>query len=100
MTRVLLTLALAISTAALAAQSDGWVSIFDGKTLDGWKASENPATFRVENGTIVVLKAGPEIEVLAKNDVGNSVIATPAIADNRLYVRTYDTLWCFEEPAQ
>jgi len=53
-----------------------------------------------ENGTIVVLKSGPEIEVLAKNDVGNSVIATPAIADNRLYVRTYDTLWCFEEPAQ
>ncbi|MBL8849246.1 MAG: PQQ-binding-like beta-propeller repeat protein [Planctomycetaceae bacterium] len=52
-----------------------------------------------ENGFIVVLKAGPEIEVLAKNDVGNSLIATPAIADNRLYVRTYDTLWCFEEPA-
>jgi outer membrane protein assembly factor BamB len=52
-----------------------------------------------ENGFIVVLKAGPEIEVLAKNDVGNSLIATPAIADNRLYVRTYDTLWCFEEAA-
>jgi outer membrane protein assembly factor BamB len=49
-----------------------------------------------ENGFIVVLKAGADIEVLAKNDVGNSLIATPAIADNRLYVRTYDT-WCFEE---
>jgi hypothetical protein len=30
------------------------VPLFDGKTLDGWKASENPSTFRVENGTIVV----------------------------------------------
>ncbi|HXG67127.1 MAG TPA: DUF1080 domain-containing protein [Blastocatellia bacterium] len=31
-----------------------WISLFDGKSLDGWKASENPATFRVENGAIVV----------------------------------------------
>ena len=32
---------------------DGWVSLFDGETLNGWRASENPATFRVENGVIV-----------------------------------------------
>src|SRR5687768_2256325 len=35
-------------------QPDGWVSLFDGRTLTGWRASENPATFRVENGEIVV----------------------------------------------
>ena len=35
-------------------KSNGWVSIFDGKSLDGWKASENAATFKVENGAIVV----------------------------------------------
>lgn len=33
---------------------DGWIRLFDGKTLDGWKASENPATFKVEDGQIVV----------------------------------------------
>ncbi len=33
---------------------DGWVSIFDGKTLDGWKAAERPESFRVEDGAIVV----------------------------------------------
>jgi Domain of Unknown Function (DUF1080) len=54
MTRVLLTFLVALAAAAPAAQTDGWVSLFDGKTLDGWKASENPATFRVENGTLVV----------------------------------------------
>lgn len=31
-----------------------WTSLFDGKTLDGWKASEHPATFSVANGAIVV----------------------------------------------
>lgn len=31
-----------------------WVSLFDGKTLAGWKASEHPATFSVVDGAIVV----------------------------------------------
>jgi Domain of Unknown Function (DUF1080) len=34
--------------------NDGWVSLFDGKTLEGWKASDQPGTFRVEDGAIVV----------------------------------------------
>jgi hypothetical protein len=33
---------------------DGWVALFDGRTLAGWRASEHPATFRVANGAIVV----------------------------------------------
>jgi hypothetical protein len=33
---------------------DGWISLFDGVSLDGWRASENPGTFRVEDGMIVV----------------------------------------------
>lgn len=33
---------------------DGWVSLFDGKSLDGWRASEDPGTFTVEDGAIVV----------------------------------------------
>lgn len=36
------------------AGSDGWVSLFDGKTFTNWKAAENPATFSIENGTLVV----------------------------------------------
>ncbi len=32
----------------------GWVSIFDGKTLKGWKVSERPESFHVEDGAIVV----------------------------------------------
>ena len=32
---------------------DGWISLFDGKTLNGWKASENKGTFSVRDGMIV-----------------------------------------------
>ncbi len=35
-------------------QSDEWISIWDGETLDGWRASENPESFSVEDGKIVV----------------------------------------------
>jgi hypothetical protein len=34
--------------------SDGWISLFDGKSLDGWKFSEQPGTFSVEDGAIKV----------------------------------------------
>lgn len=30
-----------------------WISLFDGKTLNGWQVGENAATFAVQNGTIV-----------------------------------------------
>ena len=50
-----------------------------------------------ENGNIVVLRSGPTLEILAKNDVGDSLVATPAIADNRIYVRTLNKVYCFAE---
>lgn len=31
-----------------------WISLFDGKTLNGWKAAEHPGTFTVADGAIVV----------------------------------------------
>ena len=39
---------------AVSAPEAGWVSLFDGKTLAGWQANENPSTFWVEDGAIVV----------------------------------------------
>jgi len=32
---------------------DGWYQLFNGKNLDGWKASENKDCFKVEDGCIV-----------------------------------------------
>ncbi len=36
------------------AQENGWVSLFDGKTLNGWKVGDNKESFKVEDGNIVV----------------------------------------------
>lgn len=52
---LLLAALVAFSLSAFAADSkDGWISLFDGKSLDGWKASDKPGTFSVENGEIVI----------------------------------------------
>lgn len=53
-----------------------------------------------ENGFIVVLKQGPKLEILAKNDMGDSIIATPAIANGRLYIRTLKKLYCISNEAK
>lgn len=51
---VLLTVALLGASAAVAqdGQSD-WTELFDGKTFDGWKANENPDSWKIENGALV-----------------------------------------------
>ena len=55
--KTLLTLALAslihITLVGQNKSNDGWISLFDGKTLTGWKASEHPGTFTIADGMIV-----------------------------------------------
>ena len=41
-----------------------------------------------EDGQLIVLRAGPTFERIAQNDMGASVLATPAISEGRLLVRT------------
>ena len=41
-----------------------------------------------EDGTVYVIAAGPEYSVLAKNRLGDSCLATPAISAGTLYFRT------------
>jgi hypothetical protein len=35
------------------ANDEGWISMFDGKTLDGWKANGHPESWSAKNGEIV-----------------------------------------------
>jgi hypothetical protein len=43
-----------VLTACSPNPGDEWVSLFDGKSLDGWKVNENSSTFSVQNGELVV----------------------------------------------
>jgi outer membrane protein assembly factor BamB len=46
-------------------------------------------------GRVTVLRAGADWEVLSTGDLAERVIATPAIADGRIFIRGEKTLFCF-----
>jgi len=48
-----------------------------------------------EDGKVVVIRAAPEWEIVAINNLDEDTFATPAILDGRIYVRTRAALYCF-----
>ena len=54
---------------AVFAQKGEWIELFNGNNLDGWKVSENPASFTVEDGVIKV--AGPRGHAFYVGPVGD-----------------------------
>src|SRR5664279_4575491 len=65
-----------IIAATCAAQSNGWVNLFDGKTLNGWKRLAGSAEYKVENGMIVghtVLNSGNTF-LATEKEYGNFIL--------------------------
>jgi hypothetical protein len=48
---------------------DGWISLFDGKSLKDWKVGKNAATFSVDSGMIIV--HGPTAHLFYVGDIKN-----------------------------
>ena len=51
-------------------QSNEWISIWDGETLNNWRASENPDSFEVVDGKIVV--DGPRGHLFYEGPIANA----------------------------
>lgn len=68
-TLALLLVAFALPGNSATAAEAGWVSLFDGKSLSGWTASENKESCRVEDGNIVV--GGERSHLFYSGEVGN-----------------------------
>jgi hypothetical protein len=69
MKKTVFLLALVLLSFRLTAQSQEWIELFNGKNLDGWKVSENPTSFKVEDGVIKV--DGPRAHAFYEGEVGN-----------------------------
>src|SRR5688572_28302858 len=75
--------------------TDGWISLFDGKTLNNWKAAENPSTFRADSGMVIVhgprahlFYDGPVLEHNFKNfEFKTSVMTTPG-SNSGIFIHT------------
>ncbi len=47
-------------------------------------------------GVITVIKAGRDFEVLAENDLGEPISASPVFANGTLYLRGFENLWAIK----
>lgn len=91
----------------------GIASCFDARTgepfyhqervgaLGGYYASPIAAGGKIciasERGEVVILRAADTLEILARNDLREPILATPAVVGSSLYVRTEKTLFAFCE---
>ena len=57
-------------------------------------AADGKVYFTSERGDVHVLQAGDEYRLLASNPMNEICMATPAIADGRLFIRTRSRLYC------
>lgn len=88
-------MALVLSSMNSSPVSDGWIKIFDGKTLKGWKVGENASTFTVADGAIVVFGNrahlfydGPVKDHNFKNFEFKAKVMTMPGANSGMYIHT------------
>jgi outer membrane protein assembly factor BamB len=70
-----------------------WQERVDGVFSASPIAGAGHVYFPSEGGVTFVVKAGPKPEIVARNDLGVRIIASPAAAGGRLFVRTDDHLF-------
>ena len=51
-------------------------------------ASGDKLYYSIEQGDVVVVKAGPEFEILSRNPMDDLLMASPAISGDMIYFRT------------
>jgi hypothetical protein len=69
---------------AQAQTSQGWTSLFDGKTLNGWKQATGKATYTVENGQIIgtTVVNSPNSFLITEKEYGDFILELDAKVDD------------------
>ncbi|MBE9466607.1 DUF1080 domain-containing protein [Dyadobacter subterraneus] len=89
-------LALVVLISAVSApKQDGWISIFDGKSLKGWKVGNNASSFSIEDGAIKVngpvghlFYEGPIKNHMFKNFEFKAQVMTKPGSNSGIYIHT------------
>jgi outer membrane protein assembly factor BamB len=67
-----------------------WQQRIDGVFSATPVAADGKIYFLSENGETIVLRAGRNPDVLARNDIGERQIASPAVSNGQIFIRTDD----------
>jgi outer membrane protein assembly factor BamB len=71
-----------------------WQERLGGEYRASLLAGDGKVYFTSLGGVVTVIKAGRTFQVLAKNDLGENIVATPAVCDGRLFIRGERHLFC------
>ena len=82
-------------SATMKKASDGWISLFDGKSLNGWKVGDNAETFSADSGMIIVhgktahlFYDGPVLDHNFKNFEFKADVMTHKGTNSGIYIHT------------
>jgi len=71
-----------------------WQERVDGVFSASPVAGAGHVYFVSENGETIVLKAGRQPQVVARNGIGARAVASPAVSNGQIFIRTDDQLFC------
>lgn len=74
-------------------RADGGALSFTGSPI----AADGHLYFTAEDGRTLVVKAGPEFELVGTNQIGENVLTTPAVSDGRFFIRGQKHVFAFGE---
>ena len=63
-------------------------------------AGDGKVYFASARGVVTVIEAADSLKVLSRNDLGERIMATPALVDGVVYVRTESNLYAFGVPKE
>ncbi len=68
------------------AEKDGWTSLFDGKTLNGWNQRGGQAKYRVENGEIIgtTVANTPNSFLCTNEEYGDFILELQLLVDDKM----------------
>jgi len=74
-----------------------WTERLGGNFSASPLCAEGRIYFQNEDGVGFVVKHGPVFELLAKNDLEEQTLASVAVIDSRLFIRSKSHLWCISQ---
>ena len=63
-------------------------------------AAEGRIYVASDQGEVTVIKGGDSMQVLAHNKLGEPILASPAVSDDTLFIRTAKRIWAFRAKAE
>jgi outer membrane protein assembly factor BamB len=71
-----------------------WQERVDGIFSASPVAADGKIYFVSETGETIVLRGGRQPRVIAKNDIGERLIASPAVSNGQIFLRSDAQLFC------